>query len=130
MGGVAEPAKRCGVKTPTGNCSESSHRVSCSAMFAASDLSNSTKAELYRELAAQCRALIDGETDSIANMANCAALIFHSVPRLNWAGFYLLKGGELILGPFQGRPACVGSHSGAASVERRRKITQRFESRT
>ena len=76
-------------------------------MFAASDLSNSTKAELYRELAAQCRALIDGETDSIANMANCAALIFHSVPRLNWAGFYLLKGGELILGPFQGRPACV-----------------------
>jgi L-methionine (R)-S-oxide reductase len=76
-------------------------------MFAASDLSNSTKAELYRELAAQCRALIDGETDSIANMANCAALIFHSVPRLNWAGFYLVKGGELILGPFQGRPACV-----------------------
>src|SRR5438045_7277981 len=40
-------------------------------------------------------------------MANCAALIFHSVPRLNWAGFYLLKGGELVLGPFQGRPACV-----------------------
>jgi GAF domain-containing protein len=76
-------------------------------MFAASDLRNSTKAELYRELAAQCRALIDGETDSIANMANCAALIFHSVPCLSWAGFYLLKGGELILGPFQGQPACV-----------------------
>ena len=76
-------------------------------MFAASDLSNSTKAELYRELAAQCRALIDGETDPIANMANCAALIFNSVPRLNWAGFYLLKGGELVLGPFQGQPACV-----------------------
>jgi L-methionine (R)-S-oxide reductase len=76
-------------------------------MFAASDLSNSTKAELYRELAAQCRILIDDETDSIANMANCAALIFNSVPRLNWAGFYLLKGGELVLGPFQGRPACV-----------------------
>jgi L-methionine (R)-S-oxide reductase len=76
-------------------------------MFAASDLPNSTKAELYRELAAQCRALINDETDSIANMANCAALIFNSVPRLNWAGFYLLKGGELVLGPFQGRPACV-----------------------
>src|ERR1700687_4008890 len=72
-----------------------------------SDLSNLTKAELYRELVAQCRALIGDETDSIANMANCAALIFNSVPRLNWAGFYLLKGGELVLGPFQGRPACV-----------------------
>jgi L-methionine (R)-S-oxide reductase len=76
-------------------------------MFATSDLRNSTKPELYRELAAQCQALIAGETDLIANMANCAALIFNSVPRLNWAGFYLLKGGELVLGPFQGQPACV-----------------------
>ena len=76
-------------------------------MFATSDLRNSTKAELYRTLAAQCHALIAGETDPIANMANCAALIFNSVPRLNWAGFYLLKGGELVLGPFQGQPACV-----------------------
>lgn len=76
-------------------------------MFAASDLSNSTKAELYRELAAQCQTLIGDEIDPIANMANCAALIFNSVPRLNWAGFYLLKGGELVLGPFQGQPACV-----------------------
>jgi L-methionine (R)-S-oxide reductase len=76
-------------------------------MFAASDFTNSTKAEFYRELAAQCRALIADETDLIANMANCAALIFNSVPRLNWAGFYLLKDGELVLGPFQGQPACV-----------------------
>jgi GAF domain-containing protein len=76
-------------------------------MFATSDLRNSTKPELYRELAAQCQALIAGETDPIANMANCASLIFNSVPRLNWAGFYLLKGGELVLGPFQGQPACV-----------------------
>jgi L-methionine (R)-S-oxide reductase len=76
-------------------------------MFAKSDLRNSTKPELYRELTAQCQALIAGETDPIANMANCAALIFNSVPRLNWAGFYLLKGGELVLGPFQGQPACV-----------------------
>jgi GAF domain-containing protein len=76
-------------------------------MFATSDLRNSTKPELYRELTAQCRALIAGETDPIANMANCAALIFNSVPRLNWAGFYLLKGGELVLGPFQGQLACV-----------------------
>ena len=76
-------------------------------MLTASDLSNCTKAELYQELTSQLRALTDGETDPVANMANCAALIFNSVPRLNWAGFYLLKGGELVLGPFQGRAACV-----------------------
>jgi len=76
-------------------------------MFAASDLSQYNKPELYEQLAAQLRALIDGETDPVANMANCAALIYHSVPRLNWAGFYLLKGGELVLGPFQGQPACI-----------------------
>ena len=76
-------------------------------MFATSDLSALSKAELYRELAAQISALIEDETDRVANMANCASVIFNSVPRLNWAGFYLLKGGELVLGPFQGRPACV-----------------------
>lgn len=76
-------------------------------MFAAADLSNLSKRELYRELAAQISALIQDETDAVANMANAASLIFHSVPRLNWVGFYLLKGGDLVLGPFQGRPACV-----------------------
>ena len=76
-------------------------------MFAATDLSSLSKPELYRELTAQISAVIEGETDAVANMANCAALIFHSVPGLNWAGFYLLKGGELVLGPFQGRAACV-----------------------
>lgn len=76
-------------------------------MFAASDLSNLKKPDLYHELAAQISALIQDETDPVANMANTASLIFNSVPRLNWAGFYLLKGGELVLGPFQGRPACV-----------------------
>ena len=68
---------------------------------------SSTKADLYQELGKQLQALINDETDPVANMANCAALIFNSVPRLNWAGFYLLKGGELVLGPFQGQPACV-----------------------
>jgi L-methionine (R)-S-oxide reductase len=76
-------------------------------MFAATDLGNLSKPELYRELAGQISALIENETDPVANMANCAAVLFHSVPRLNWVGFYLLKGGELVLGPFQGRPACV-----------------------
>jgi L-methionine (R)-S-oxide reductase len=76
-------------------------------MRAGTGLSYATKAEFYRELAAQCHALIDNERDPIANMANCAALVFNTVPRLNWAGFYLLKRGELVLGPFQGQPACV-----------------------
>ena len=76
-------------------------------MFAAADLSKLSKPELYRELAGQISALVQDETDPVANMANVASLIFHSVPRLNWVGFYLLKGGELVLGPFQGRPACV-----------------------
>ena len=76
-------------------------------MFLASDVSRLSKADLYRELGEQLHALINDETDPVANMANCAALIFNSVPRLNWAGFYLLKGGELVLGPFQGQPACV-----------------------
>src|SRR5919205_1838741 len=66
-----------------------------------------TKAETYAELAAQLRALIEGEDDFIANAANFSSLIFYSLPGLNWAGLYLLKGGELVLGPFQGRPACV-----------------------
>ena len=76
-------------------------------MFATKDLTDLPKPDLYRELAAQISGLIENETDPVANMANCAALIFHSVPKLNWAGFYLLKGGELVLGPFQGRLACV-----------------------
>lgn len=65
------------------------------------------KAELYDELARQTRGLLDGERDLIANAANVAALIWQIVPDLNWAGFYFLKGGELVLGPFQGKPACV-----------------------
>jgi GAF domain-containing protein len=76
-------------------------------VFTAPDLRSLSKPELYRGLTAQISALIEGETDAIANMANCAALIFYSLPEVNWAGFYLLKGGELVLGPFQGQTACV-----------------------
>lgn len=67
----------------------------------------STPAERYEELASQARALLDGERDQTANAANLASLIYHSLPDLNWAGFYWLKGRELVLGPFQGKPACV-----------------------
>jgi L-methionine (R)-S-oxide reductase len=72
----------------------------------AEQLSN-RRSELYRELEAQAQALLQGETDLIANAANLAALLYHSLPDLNWAGFYFLKGDELVLGPFQGKPACV-----------------------
>ncbi|MBU6298028.1 MAG: GAF domain-containing protein [Alphaproteobacteria bacterium] len=65
------------------------------------------KCELYDELLRQARGLFDGERDLIANAANLSALIWQAVPDLNWAGFYLLKDGELVLGPFQGKPACV-----------------------
>jgi L-methionine (R)-S-oxide reductase len=65
------------------------------------------KAEAYVALASQLRALLHGERDFIANCANTAALLWHSLPDLNWAGFYRLADGELVLGPFLGKPACV-----------------------
>lgn len=66
-----------------------------------------TKAELYGSLAEQLRSLLEGERDAVANMANFASLLFHSLPDLNWSGFYILKEKELVLGPFQGKPACI-----------------------
>src|SRR5437868_11098656 len=65
------------------------------------------KAALYAELTAAAVAVTAGEPDPIANMANVAALLWESLPDLNWAGFYRNVGGELVLGPFQGRPACI-----------------------
>ena len=65
------------------------------------------KRELYRQLLAAADALTAGEPDAIANMANIAALLWESLPDLNWAGFYRNVGGELVLGPFQGRAACI-----------------------
>ena len=65
------------------------------------------KASLYAELIAAAGALTAGEPDPIANMANVAALLRESLPELNWAGFYRTVGDELVLGPFQGRPACI-----------------------
>jgi len=65
------------------------------------------KPEVYRELALQARGLFEGERDAIANAANLASLLFYGLDDLNWAGFYFLKGDVLVLGPFQGKPACV-----------------------
>jgi L-methionine (R)-S-oxide reductase len=65
------------------------------------------KPELYRELALQLAALLAGEADLVANAANMAALIYHGLPDINWVGFYFRRGDELVLGQFQGKPACV-----------------------
>ncbi len=66
-----------------------------------------SKVELYSQLALQVRSLLGSERDFIANAANFSSLLYHALPDLNWAGFYLLKADELVLGPFQGQPACV-----------------------
>ena len=76
-------------------------------MFATASHASGTRAEIHAEILEQARALFAGERDATANSANLAALIFHALPELNWAGFYWMKGGELVLGAFQGKPACV-----------------------
>jgi GAF domain-containing protein len=65
------------------------------------------KAKLYASLVVQLMSLLKGEHDFMANAANFSALLFNSLPKVNWAGFYFLQGNELVLGPFQGNPACV-----------------------
>jgi GAF domain-containing protein len=75
-------------------------------MFRA-DRPTGTPEEVYAELARQARGLFRGERDAIANAANLSALVYGGLADVNWAGFYFLKGAELVLGPFQGQPACV-----------------------
>ena len=65
------------------------------------------KTALYRDLAASLGSLLAGESDALANLANASALLAQALARINWCGFYLLRGEELVLGPFQGKPACV-----------------------
>jgi GAF domain-containing protein len=89
----------------------------------------SEKERLYRSLASQVAALLEGERDFLANMANVAALLFEELPDVNWAGFYLLKGDDLVLGPFQGKPACtrIGPGKGvcgAAAVKRETVVVE------
>jgi L-methionine (R)-S-oxide reductase len=76
-------------------------------VFETATASSHAKSELYASLASQLRSLLEGERDFTANAANFSSLIFHALPDLNWAGFYLHKNDELVLGPFQGKPACV-----------------------
>ncbi len=76
-------------------------------MFATASVPHNSKSSLYSDLLLQARGLFEGERDAGANAANLAALVFNALPDLNWAGFYWMKGGELVLGSFQGKPACV-----------------------
>ena len=76
-------------------------------MFTATPPDTSDKTVLYAELAEQAFGLLHGERDRIANAANFAALVYHALPDINWCGFYLFDGEELVVGPFQGKPACI-----------------------
>jgi GAF domain-containing protein len=76
-------------------------------MFEAAAITAGTKADLYGQLVEQMRGLLHGERDRVANAANFSALVYHAVPDLNWCGFYFFDGTELVVGPFQGKPACV-----------------------
>jgi len=101
-------------------------------MFALKPQVSASKEELLADVVEQARALLAGERDATANAANLASLLFHALPDLNWAGFYWMKGGELVLGPFQGKPACVRialgkGVCGTAARERRTVIVPDVE---
>ncbi|WP_414475826.1 GAF domain-containing protein [Microvirga sp. M2] len=96
-------------------------------MFQAQTLpSSASKRDLYASLAQQLAALLEGEPDAIANAANMSALIYQLLPDLNWSGFYFMRGPELVLGPFQGKVACVRIAVGrgvcGTAVERRASV--------
>jgi L-methionine (R)-S-oxide reductase len=76
-------------------------------MFSISQTPHANKAAHYDDLLQQARSLIGDESDFIANAANFSSLVYHALPELNWAGFYFFDGRELVVGPFQGKPACV-----------------------
>ena len=87
------------------------------------------KPTLYRDLASALEGLVAGESDAVANMANASALIWETLPDLNWVGFYRNVGGELVLGPFQGRPACIRIPfgTGVCGVAAQTRAVQRVE---
>lgn len=88
-----------------------------------------TKPERYAQLLEQVRALLHGERDRIANAANLSALVYHALPALNWVGFYFFDGTELVVGPFQGLPACVRIPlaKGVCGAAARTRQTQRVD---
>ncbi|HSL53894.1 MAG TPA: GAF domain-containing protein [Pyrinomonadaceae bacterium] len=94
-----KPAKKTAKKAPT--------KKPLKKLKAVATSENHVKPKLYANLVVQLLSLLKGEHDFIANAANFSALLFNSLPNVNWAGFYFLQGEELVLGPFQGNPACV-----------------------
>lgn len=98
-------------------------------MFTATALQAGSKSEQYAELADQARGLLHGESDRIANAANFSALVYDALDDLNWAGFYFFDGRELVVGPFQGKPACVRialdkGVCGAAATTRKTQVVR------
>ena len=96
--------------------------------FTAASLTGSKPAQ-YTQLLAQAQALLHGERDRIANAANLSALVYHALPDLNWVGFYFFDGDELVVGPFQGLPACVRIPlaKGVCGAAARLRQTQRVD---
>jgi GAF domain-containing protein len=88
-----------------------------------------SKPEQYAQLLDQARGLLHGERDRVANAANLSSLVFHALPELNWVGFYFYDGNELVVGPFQGRPACVriALERGVCGAAARTRATQRVD---
>ena len=98
-------------------------------MFEAAPITATDKPGLYAELAQQARGLLHGEPNLVANAANFAALVFNALPDVNWCGFYFLDGEELVVGPFQGKPACIRialgrGVCGIAAVERATQVVE------
>lgn len=104
------------------------HCYTASMSFSTIPLAGS-KPEQYAQLLKQARALLHGERDRIANAANLSALVYHALPDLNWVGFYFFDGSELVVGPFQGLPACVRIplDKGVCGAAARTRQTQRVE---
>jgi GAF domain-containing protein len=103
---VATAAPQPDIPTQTGY-NNGPHCCRGRLVFQTAPLQAADKPALYLELADQARGLLHGERDRTANAANFAALVYHALPDLNWAGFYFFDGAELVVGPFQGKPACV-----------------------
>lgn len=96
-------------------------------MFETKALNASDKKIFYAELAEQASGLLHGEQNRVANAANFSALLYHALPDVNWVGFYFMEGNELVVGPFQGKPACVRiavgkGVCGTAVAERRTQL--------
>lgn len=95
-------------------------------MFEVTEISAQSKTDFYKTLAKQLHRLLEGERDFLANCANAAALLFRAMPDVNWVGFYFYKSGGLVLGPFQGKPACsriaIGKGVCGAAAEKMKTI--------